>query len=168
MNELRFSVRKLTPDDVEAFRSIRLEGLKEFPEAFGSTFEKEIVEPICYFVERLENNDLFGVFNGEALVGVTGFHAMTGPKNQHKGFIWGMYVQRVFQGSGAASLLFEELVTHARDRVELLQLTVGATNPRALRFYQKMGFSIYGVEQRALKQNGVYVDELWMVRFLKW
>jgi ribosomal protein S18 acetylase RimI-like enzyme len=167
MDELGFTVRRLTSDDAEAFRSIRLEALKEYPEAYGSTFEREASEPITYFTERLESSHIFGVFRQESLVGVAGFRAMDGPKDRHKGFIWGMYVQRSLQGSGAAELLLENLIVHARSRVELVQLTVTANNLRGFRFYQKMGFSVFGIEQRALKQNGVYFDEIWMVRFLK-
>jgi ribosomal protein S18 acetylase RimI-like enzyme len=61
----------------------------------------------------------------------------------------------------------DHLIAHAQDRVELLELTVVTTNPRAFRFYQKIGFSVYGVEQRALKQGDLYFDEFLMVKFLK-
>ena len=61
----------------------------------------------------------------------------------------------------------DHLITYARNRVELLQLTVVTTNPRALRFYRRIGFSIYGTEQRALKQGEQYFDEFLMVKFLK-
>jgi hypothetical protein len=45
MSGSRFAIRRLGPGDVEAFRLIRLEGLRNDPEAFGSTFEKESSEP---------------------------------------------------------------------------------------------------------------------------
>jgi hypothetical protein len=46
------------------FVLIRLEGLRNDPEAFGSTFEKESSEPGHYFVDRLTRNAVFGGFIG--------------------------------------------------------------------------------------------------------
>jgi hypothetical protein len=37
-----------------------LEALKNFPEAFGSTYEREAAEPISFFGDRLERNAVFG------------------------------------------------------------------------------------------------------------
>jgi ribosomal protein S18 acetylase RimI-like enzyme len=165
--ESDFTIHRLSRVDSEEFRSIRLEALKNFPEAFGSTYEREAAEPISFFGDRLERNAVFGARRDGTLTGIVGFGRMTGPKDAHKGFVWGMYVRPAFQGSKAASLLMEHLITYARNRVESLQLTVVTTNPRALRFYQRIGFSIYGIEQRALKHGEQYFDEFLMVKFLK-
>jgi ribosomal protein S18 acetylase RimI-like enzyme len=167
MKEPDFKIHRLGRVNSEEFRSIRLEALKNFPEAFGSAYEREAAEPISFFSDRLERNAVFGAYRDGTLAGVAGFAAMNGPKNAHKGFLWGMYVRPAFQGSKAASLLMDRLITYARARVELLQLTVVTTNSRALRFYQRIGFSIYGIEQRALKQGEQYFDEFLMVKFLK-
>jgi ribosomal protein S18 acetylase RimI-like enzyme len=167
MKEPDLTIRRLSRVDIEGFRSIRLEALKNFPEAYGSTYEKEAAEPITFFGDRLERNAVFAAFLDGTLAGIAGFAVMTGPKDAHKGFVWGMYVRPAFQGSKAASLLMDHLIAYAKNRVELLQLTVVTTNARAHRFYQKIGFSVYGIEQRALKQGEQYFDEFLMVKFLK-
>jgi ribosomal protein S18 acetylase RimI-like enzyme len=168
MAEPVVQVRKLRPDEAETFRLIRLEGLQQSPDAFGSTLEREAAEPLGFFADRLARNAVFGAFQGEALVGVAGFYSLDGPKTRHKGTLWGMYVKPAARGHGVAEALTERVMAQARrERVEVLQLTVVSANERALRFYRRMGFSAYGVEPRALKHRGAYFDEVLMVRFLE-
>jgi ribosomal protein S18 acetylase RimI-like enzyme len=159
-------VRKLLPAEAEAFRSIRLEALQESPDAFGASLEGALAEPLAFFVQGLERNDVFGAFQAGALVGMAGFYALDGPKTRHKGILWGMYVKPNARGSGVAAALVDRIVAQAAGRVELIELTVVTANARAVHFYRKMGFSSYGVEKRALKHYGVYFDEELMVRFL--
>jgi RimJ/RimL family protein N-acetyltransferase len=167
MSVTRFTVRRLGPADAEAFRSIRLEGLRNDPEAFGSTFEKESSEPGEYFVDRLTRSAVFGGFTRDRLVGVAGFYFFGDTKSRHKGVLWGMYVTPEARGSGLAAALVEVLLKHAAEEVEQVQLTVVAGNPRARRFYQRMGFVEYGLEEKSLKHNGAYFDEVLMVKFLR-
>ena len=78
-----------------------------------------------------------------------------------------MYVRPEARGARLATALVESLIEEdGRKRVEQIQLTVVASNARARRFYQRMHFSEYGLEKKALKYNGVYFDEVLMVRFL--
>jgi RimJ/RimL family protein N-acetyltransferase len=167
MSGARFTVRQLSASDAEAFRSIRLEGLERNPEAFGSTFERESSEPVQFFIDRLARNAIFGGFAGDDLMGVAGFYALEGTKLKHKGILWGMYVRPEARGSGLATALVENLIRYAHAEVEQVQLTVVSSNPRARRFYERMGFLEYGLEEKALKYNGIYFDEVLMVKFLK-
>jgi ribosomal protein S18 acetylase RimI-like enzyme len=166
MNRSSFTVRRLGAADLDAFRLIRLEGLRNDPEAFGSTFEKESSEPGQYFIERLSRSAVFGGFAGDRLVGVAGFYFFEDTKSRHKGVLWGMYVMPEARGSGLATELVGTLLEHAGKEVEQVQLTVTASNGRARRFYERMGFVQYGLEERALKYKGAYLDEVLMVRFL--
>jgi len=167
MNGSRFTIRRLGAADVEAFRLIRLEGLRNDPDAFGSTFEKESSEAEGYFVDRLTRSAVFGGFVGNRLVGVVGFYSFEDTKSRHKGVLWGMYVTPEARGSGLASALVEVLLEHAGKEVEQIQLTVVVSNPRARRFYQRMGFTEYGLEEKSLKYKGEYFDEVLMVKFLR-
>ena len=167
MSDSRFAVRRLDVSDAEAFRSIRLEALKNEPDAFGSTFEKESTEPVGFWPDRLTRNAIFGGFFRDRLVGVAGFYVLASTKLSHKGVLWGMYVTPEARGSGLAAALVETLLEHACKEVEQVQLTVVTSNPRARRFYQRMGFAEYGLEAKALKYKGAYYDEVLMVKFLR-
>jgi RimJ/RimL family protein N-acetyltransferase len=45
-------------------------------------------------------------------------------------------------------------------------LSVVRDNVQALRLYKRLGFSEYGLEKNALKQDGRYYDEVLMARDL--
>jgi len=155
-------VRRLMQDDAGLYREIRLEALQLSSEAFGSSFEQEGAQPLDYFREALTKADVFGAFLDGGLVGVAGFRRQAGMKQAHKGFLWGMYVRPIARGTGAAKSLVKAVLDHARERVELIQLTVVADNEAAQRLYRSCGFVAYGHEVHSLKQGGRYYDELLM------
>jgi ribosomal protein S18 acetylase RimI-like enzyme len=154
------------PDEAAHYRDIRLEGLQRDPDAFSSTFAHESTMALSCFAERIVKGNVFGAFVRGELVGVAGYWPQESAKESHKATLWGMYVRASARGAGLGERLIEAVVEHAASRVELLQLGVATGNAPALRLYIKAGFSEYGREMKALKQDGRYIDEILMVRFL--
>ena len=136
------------------------------PDAFSSTFGHESAMPLAWFAERIVAGNVFGAFVRGELLGVAGYWPREGAKESHKAILWGMYVRSAARGTGLGERLIDAVVKHATGRVELLQLGVATGNAAALRLYIKTGFSEYGREMKALKQDGRYSDEILMVRFL--
>lgn len=163
---MEIEVRQLTEDDAEIYREIRLQALELHPEAFQATYESAAELPLDAFRQRLRRYALFGGFIEGALCGIVGFLPLKNPKISHKGLIWGMYVKEEARGSGLAEKILEAVVDYARDEVEQLLLSVIEDNARARRFYEKMGFELYGLERRALKIGDRYYDEEFRVKFL--
>ena len=159
-------VRRLTQDDAEVFREIRLEALDRHPETFQSTYESAAELPLDAFKQRLRQYALFGGFVDGALCGFVGFYPLKNPKISHKGLMWGMYVKEAARGTGLAEAMVEAVVDHAKGKVEQILLSVIEDNERARRFYEKMGFEPYGLEPRALKIGERYLGEEFRVRFL--
>jgi RimJ/RimL family protein N-acetyltransferase len=159
-------IRRLEPGDAALYREIRLEALQRDPEAFGSTFERENVQPLSWFEAAISRADIFGGFLDGRLMGVAGFAAQEGTKHAHKGLLWAMYVRSAARKSGLGKILVAAVLDHARGRVEMVQLAVVSENEAALRLYEAVGFVEYGYEKRALKQDGRYFDEVLMVKFL--
>jgi ribosomal protein S18 acetylase RimI-like enzyme len=159
-------IRLLTPEDAPRYRDIRLEGLQQDPDAFSSTFERESAMPLSWFEERIVNGNIFGAFAGSELLGVAGYWPQQGVKVSHKATLWGMYVRQTARKLGLGRRLVEAVVSHATGRVEQLQLGVAGDNEAACWLYRNTGFSEYGREMKALKQDGRYSDEILMVRFL--
>ena len=58
------------------------------------------------------------------------------------------------------------MLDHARQHVELIQLTVISENLAARRLYERFGFEEYGLEKRAAKYRGRYHDDVLMARML--
>lgn len=163
------NIRVLQPSDAEMYHELRLQSLKSYPEYYGSTYEREALFELETVKERLipqKDKFVLGAFNGEErLMGMVTFVRETGVKVTHKGHVYGMYVTAGMQGKGIGKALLLELINRvkAMDGVEQICLAVVTSNHSALKLYQSMGFESYGLERRALKQNGRYFDEELMV-----
>lgn len=164
-----FLLRRLSASDAEVYRELRLEGLRNHPEAFGSSWEEESEKPLAFFRERLERNVVLAAAADDdgQLLGIAALGVKQAVKLLHKGVLWGMYVRPEARGSGLAAALVERLLSEARGTVEEIQLTVVTSNEAAVRLYTRCGFKKYGVEQRALKVGGRYYDEQLMTCFVR-
>jgi ribosomal protein S18 acetylase RimI-like enzyme len=167
MDAARIQIRRLGPADAVLYRDIRLEALRCNPEAYGSTFDAENSQPLSWFVNRLDGSEVFGAFHGSELVGVAGVLIGEGPKEAHKSLLRGMYVRPSSRNAGIGRRLVETAIDFARQRVELIQLAVVSDNEPARRLYASFGFMEYGIEKKALKQDGRYYDEILMAKDLK-
>jgi RimJ/RimL family protein N-acetyltransferase len=109
---------------------------------------------------------VFGAFRSTEIVGMAGFMVREGAKDAHKGMLWGMYVRAGSRNAGVGRRLATAVIDFAREQVELLQLAVVRDNEPARRLYASLGFVEYGIERKALKQNGHYYDEILMAKDL--
>jgi ribosomal protein S18 acetylase RimI-like enzyme len=159
-------IRRLTAADAADYRTIRLEALEREPQAFGSSYALELPRPLGHFAERLSSAAVFAAYAGPQIIGMAGFKRHSSARDQHKAFLWGLYVQRSWRRQGAARALVTALLAAAAQEVEQLTLAVVADNTGAVALYRTLGFEAYGREPRALKGPHGYSDELLMVRFL--
>jgi len=160
------NIRLLRPEDWLLWKGLRLEGLSQNPESFGSSFEEESGWSDEEFKDGLRKSDIFGAFVKDQLVGCVGFSIINLRKACHRGVLWGMYVSPQNRNAGIASELIKYLIMHAKTRVIQLELAVVTDNPRAIKFYQKYGFEIYGKESRSLKIGDKFYDvDLMVLRF---
>ena len=164
-------IRLLTKEDAEKYWELRLQALQVNPEAFVTTYEEAIRQENP--IKRVENNltattsCTFGAFNEKnQLVGVVTLLTEEKEAYKHKGHIVAMYVDASNRRSGLARELIRKAIEKARE-MNLEQLTLGvvSTNDPAKKLYESMGFQMYGIEKRALKINGVYSDDEYMVLF---
>lgn len=158
-------VRLLGPDDVDAFRSIRLEALRVEPAAFASSVEDWEKLPDEEWRRRLTDNPVFVAFRDRAPVGIMGLMRERSAKMAHRAFIIMVYVRQDQRGSGAARALLQSSTEHARaSGIRQLELAVNAQNEAAIRFYRREGFSEIGRIPNALMHEGQEIDELLMAR----
>lgn len=164
---MQHHIKILEPADAPAFRKLRLEGLKNQPEAFGAAYEEEAALPLAEIERRLAEGTVFGAFAGGELVGVAGFLVPGVAKKRHKGVLWGVYVRAGARNAGLGTALVSAVIAHARTRVEQLHTTVVTDNAPARHLYRKLGFRPYGLEPRALKVEGRCYDEQLLVLMLE-
>jgi GNAT superfamily N-acetyltransferase len=159
----QFEIRRLGPMDAAIYRDLRLEGLRQHPEAFSASWADEASKPDPWFAERLTSSFVFGGrIGGAALSGVAGLRVPTSPKLRHKAALWGMFVRADARGTGLAAALLDATIEQASGMVEEICLTVVTTNRAAMRPYAAAGFQDYGMERRALKIGDTYHDEMFM------
>ena len=164
-------VRELTRADASAFRELRLRALKEHADAFTSSYEEDVQQPIGVVEKRLAGESgtrFWGVFVSDDLQGMVGLTRESRLKNRHKGNVVAMYVAPEFARQGLGLALLQTVIDHARDvdRLEQLVLTVTHTNFPACKMYKGAGFKTFGVEPRAIQVAGEYFDKEHMILFL--
>jgi ribosomal protein S18 acetylase RimI-like enzyme len=155
--------RRLLADDTAAYRTLRLAGLEESPEAFGSDYATESTAPREQFAETLSSGYVAGAFLQGQLVAVAGFRPLDREKTRHRGDIWGVYVAPEARGHGVGRQIVTYVLAYARTRVVQVHLAVTASNAAAVALYENLGFVRYGTEPRALLVEGRYLDEHLMV-----
>ena len=160
-------LRVLSSKDAAEFQRLRLEGLRESPTAFSSSYEDERESDLARVAERIASDSrraLFGAFDGDELVGLAGFHRETGRKLEHKAFIWGMYVTPRCRRRGIGRQLIERVLSHAAEQTGLRRINLGvnAANAAAIGLYEAVGFKAYGVEQAFLVIDRIEQDEIHM------
>lgn len=161
-------IRRLTPEDWAAFRTIRLRSLHDAPEVYGTTLDQEADKPEAFWRESLADpaNAIFcGFLDGE-VVALAGLRDGAGGNVRHRGFVWGVFVAERCRGAGVGTALMRGLLDNAdaRPEIDFTELNVRADNASAARLYERLGYRSIGTIPRALKHAGRYGDELMMIR----
>jgi GNAT superfamily N-acetyltransferase len=88
----------------------------------------ENARPLSSFSETSWRPAAFGAFRVSELVAIAGLLIHEGQKEAHEGLLVGMYVRPSARNAGVARRLVETVIECARDRVELIQLSVANGN----------------------------------------
>ncbi|HEY2889027.1 MAG TPA: GNAT family N-acetyltransferase [Dongiaceae bacterium] len=157
-------IRALAAADAEAYRAIRLEALRQAPDAFASSYEEESARPIETFGERLAGKFggiTFGAIVDREIAGTAGGVREDRLKTNHKLLLVGVYVRAAHRGRGLGERLVARVLQHARELgdVRVVQLKVACDNRAACALYDRMGLTVYGIERKAIKLGERFIDE---------
>jgi GNAT superfamily N-acetyltransferase len=161
----RPTIRLLTADDVLAWRDLRIEMLRDEPEAFHadlSEIEGWSEDRWRKWVRPLPDA-VFGLVTGERLAGSACFFREKSVKLAHKGWLTAVYVVPELRGQGWGRKLVRAVIDHARGHVDVL---LTGASPAGAPVYRAEGFETYGLERDASRVNGRSIDdELMAIHF---
>jgi ribosomal protein S18 acetylase RimI-like enzyme len=159
------NITQLNKEHAKTYRELRLKGLMEAKEAFGSSYEEESLLPLSHYENQLDdpNNTILGAWSNEKLVGILLMRRSNHMKTKHNGHLHAMYVDYDYQKQGIGKSLLEKMMSIAKDiGIINIFLTVTKTNNEAIRLYESVGFQRYGTEKREIMIDGKYLDSLLM------
>jgi ribosomal protein S18 acetylase RimI-like enzyme len=142
-------IRTIAPHEWIAYREIRLRALKESPDAFGSTYEREALYTDDAWQQRLADTanrsldfPLFAEVDG-ILVGLAwGRVSREVPERAN---LYQMWVDPEYRGRGIGRMLVDAVITWAREKdLDALELDVTISNAPAVRLYRRAGFVVFG------------------------
>jgi GNAT superfamily N-acetyltransferase len=153
-------VRATTLDDWQAMREIRLQALRDAPDAFASTYAREIAFEQAEWHRRATRDGSFLAYlhDGELAGLAGGFEEEPGVVE-----LVSMFVRPQARGHRVGEALVDAVAVWARGRdAKSVHLWVTETNKPALRLYERCGFTATP-ERQPLPSNPA-VGELGMTR----
>lgn len=141
-------IRTTREDDWQAVRALRLEMLRDTPLAYADTLERSLGYDEAEWRRRARRGEgphqtAVVAIEDDRWVGTMACYVpdqATGP------MLVGVYVAPDRRGddAGVTRALLEEIERWAAERADTLRLEVHEDNPRARRFYEKLGFELTG------------------------
>ena len=160
------TVRRLGPDDLEAFKALRLESLKLDPDNYASDWDVWAGYSDEIWLQFLDE-PTFGAFDGDKAIALMGLIPQTKSRMAHRAGIGMVWVAPDNRGAGVADALLVTCLEEA-ERMGCVQveLSVNSGNARAISFYRRHGFEDYGTLPRGFRTSDGFVDDLLMVKKL--
>jgi GNAT superfamily N-acetyltransferase len=138
-------VRRAIPGDEATLRDVRLQALREAPEAFGSTLERELGRTPEDWRRWMAPGATFIFYEAGTARGL-----VAGARREDDAAVvqlMAMWVDPARRGSGAADALVSALLAWADgEGARAVSLRVVKANGRARRLYERHGFQLAGPE----------------------
>ena len=151
-------VRRADIGDEAILRELRLQALTDAPEAFGSTYERELARTLDDWRRWLSPGATFILEEGHTASGLVACARDAAAPTIVD--LMAMWVHPMMRGSGAADALVAEVLAWARtDGAHLVRLQVIQENVRAQRVYERHGFRLTG-RTRVRERDGALEVEM--------
>lgn len=165
------TIRRLTADDLRAFRTLRRQALLDTPQAFGASPADEDALSDAQVQSRLTSGPakgVLGAWDGEHLVGLVALSPESMTKLSHKAMLYGMYVAPSHRSQGLGRALLSAALDLAQDApaIRKVCLYVNLSQQAAVNLYLSLGFVPFGHERDAICVDGRYYDE-WLMAWDK-
>ena len=160
-------IRKVSLQDLDAFRQIRLEALQRAPHSFASTYDEWSAFEDVEWRKRMDIA-IFVAFAQGVPVGLMGLKRSQPAKMRHRATLVMVYVRQSLRGSGLASALLQAVEAYARtEDISQIELVLREDNEPARRFYRKRGFAEVGFIPDGFREYDNRFHEILMTRSLE-
>ncbi len=149
---------RLMPEEWRRYREIRLESLREEPQAFGSSSAVMAEKPETYWQGRLaeamqgEKSWLLFAQEGEHVIGMIGAFC---DEAQVFATIVSVYVSKEARGKGTGKILMEGILSEIGKKESIRKVILGVNQKQkaAVELYRRFGFSVTG-EREEVQGDG--------------
>lgn len=154
-------LRRVTTDDWELLRDVRLRALADAPDAFGSTLAQARAATDDEWRRRADNGGLtLLALADDAPVAMGGAFA---PDDRPTVFVWGMWTDPAARGRGLGAQVLDALVAWCRPSYDEVRLHVTEGNAGARRLYTGRGFEPTGTWEPLREGSPLRIEELRLV-----
>ena len=156
-------IRKINIDDLETLRNLSIQTFKETFEEVNTEedMQKYLHENLS--IEKLKselenpNSEFYFAENNDEILGYLKLNfkdAQTEKLEENHFEIERIYVLKAFLGQKIGQILFDKAIEIGREKnLEYVWLGVWEENHRAIRFYEKNGFEIFGKHDFVLGED---------------
>ena len=155
-----YSIRQLLENEVDLYKSMRLEAIQTEPAMFRCTTPPEADLTDAQWLERIKDpRAVFGLFANDEFVGMTSILLL----NEHEGYMGQSYVRKEHRGLGLSSLFYKIRMAWALDRqLKLLSVSHRESNLISKAANQRFGFQ-YSHSESCNWLDGTTEDVLYYV-----
>lgn len=143
-------VKTLSEADWEVYRQLRLRSLQESPDAFGATYDREILFSNEKWKSRTKTSACAILLIAEVDGSPSGLaNGVVHERTSKTVNIYQMWVAPDIRGSGVGRTLLKRIIDWATGlSMETVSLDVTTTNVAAVRLYETLGFRSNGFTEQ--------------------
>jgi RimJ/RimL family protein N-acetyltransferase len=148
--ESQYIIRQFSPEDVEQYKFMRLEALRQERGVFGNSYENEAAFPREQWIARLVNpkGAYFGLYCDDELIGITGV-IVTDEEKPDEAYMTHSYIRKEYRGKGCSRILYEARLEWAKKhQIKCLKIGHRASNLVSKAANQHYGFTYTHSEPR--------------------
>ena len=156
-------IRKINIDDLETLRNLSIQTFKETFEEVNTEEDMQKYLDENLSIEKLKtelenpNSEFYFAENNDEILGYLKLNfkdAQTEKLEENHFEIERIYVLKAFLGQKIGQILFDKAIEIGREKnLEYVWLGVWEENHRAIRFYEKNGFEIFGKHDFVLGED---------------
>ncbi len=149
----------LTPEMWQTYKEIRLKGLLEDPQAFGSSYERESSFTEEKWLERANNPYNLIALENNSPLGTMGAYFTEESGNKVANIV-GVFVSSEARGKGVGSQLLKALLAKIKEdsTAKTVKLSVNKDQTAAVTLYQNYGFIVVGEELQIMGDDKEHIE----------